>query len=88
MVRLWIQPLKYILSFLTSDEAQQYDMYYTPVNATDKSTCGKTADSACKSLKYILSYLTSDEAHQYDKYYVSVNGTDNSMCGKTVDSAS
>ena len=46
--------LKYVLSFLTSDVSQQYDMYYISLNGTDKSTCGKTADSACKSFKYVL----------------------------------
>ena len=71
--------LKYVLSFLTSDEAQQYDKYYISVNGTDKSMCGKTVDSACKSLKYVLSFLTSDEGQQYDKYYISVNGTDKSI---------
>ena len=30
--------LIYVLSFLTSDEAQQYDKYYISVNGTDKSS--------------------------------------------------
>ena len=38
--------LKYVLSFLTSDESQQYDKYYISENGTDSSMCGKTLDSA------------------------------------------
>ena len=55
--------LKYVLSFLTSDVVQQYDMYYISVNGTDKSSCGKTADSSCKSLKYVLQSYYKNESH-------------------------
>ena len=66
VVRLWIQPLKYVLSFLTSDEAQQYYRFYISVNGTDKSTCGKTANSTCKSLKYVLGiYYNRDKSLQH-----------------------
>ena len=30
-------------------------MYHISKNGRDKSMCGKTADSACKSLNYLLS---------------------------------
>ena len=62
-------------------------MYYISVNGTDKGSCSKTVDSACKSLKYVLSFLVSDNMQQCDMYYISVNGTDKSMCGKTADAA-
>ena len=46
-------------------------MYYISVNGTDKSMCGETVDSACKSLKYVLLFLTSGEMQLYDIYYIS-----------------
>ena len=38
-----------------SGETEQYDTYYISDNGTDKSTCGKTEYSGCKSLKNVLS---------------------------------
>ena len=36
--------------FLASGGIEHYDIYHISANGTDTSTCGKTADSACKSL--------------------------------------
>ena len=43
-----------------SGETQQYDLYHISDYGADKSLCGKTADSACKSLKYVLSIYYKD----------------------------
>ena len=51
--------------FFASGEAQQYDTYFISDNGRDKSLCGKTADSACKSLKYVLSiYYNKNQSPQ------------------------
>ena len=42
-----------ILLFFT-DDLFRYDTYYLSDSGTDVSTCGRTADVACKSLEYIL----------------------------------
>ena len=53
------------LSYLASDETQQYDKYYMSENGSDKSMCGKNADSACKSLTYVLGiYYNKSESPQ------------------------
>ena len=37
-----------------TDDLFRYNSYYLSDSGTDVSTCGRTADVACKSLEYIL----------------------------------
>ena len=64
----WIRHCIFILLIVsnfvifTDDLFPQHDTYYLLEDGTDVSTCGRTAETACKSLEFILNLYYKDSS--------------------------